>query len=1062
MTLAGTPCPSCGCDNRERARFCDECGAPLEGSEELRYGTILFCDLVDSTGLTKRLDFEDQRIVYRTFREVVGRIAADHGGSRHEMQGDGAFVSFGILTAREDAEESALRAGLALVAALRSSKPRPGVDLDLRVGIASGTVVVERGSVTGIVKNTARRLLEHASPGGVVIADTTRRLAGRFFEYRDLGRLSSKGFENDGIQAWLVGGETSIASRFEAQHLSESPAQLLGRGDVAERLAEAWERACRGSGQVIVLAGEAGIGKSRLARTVSEHARSAGKRTLVFDCTERASDTPLFPVSVLLRRSIERRSRRQAHTKTAERRLGVLLRRLLGADRAAVAARYLGPLVGIESAEGPTDESAERIRDRVIDQLIKLLGAVSDRGPTMLLFEDMHWADPTTKFLVQKMCEEVASRAVLVVATTRSAGELELPGALTISVEPLDGVAAEGIVRHTPGGELLPAQVVAGILDRAEGNPFFIEELTRAVVEQPLVVGAGQHSGTEVAADVPVKVGVVIAARLDRRPQLKPVVQAASVLGREFPMPLLTALLSDRGGELPEAIAWLVDLELLTTDGRGKVRFKHALIHDSVYQTILPSEKQHLHSRAAEVLVRHFDGMPESAPDLLSHHLAAAGRFEEAARSLIVAAGSTRDRAAYLESVRHCRKGLALVDKVNDSTVRRELKLELLKQLGVALAATSGYATKEVEEVYRQAHALCDEGAASTVLFPIVRGLGTFYFVRCDLENAANMSASCIRLAQESRRPDFLIEALSFRGYTCVYCGQLAEGRNALEECIKLYQAHGGQDLRYPSPQDAGTAAWSLLGIAAWLMGDAAGAESAVAGAIQHSKQLGRAFDTAYVHVWIAMLRNMQRRFDEAKEHAAECIEICQKHGFETWFAAATMHDCIATAARLATPQSIAELRQWLDRFIRSGAEANASFFLWGMALGLRLTGEISRARETVTEALRRADATGEFYFKSELLVLAAELESDEEIAHNHLRQAFEVAEQQGAITLSLRAALEILRRQGRSSGDPERDRQARLALEGVTPYPETHDWARVALGAARIVLGSSGAPGIL
>ena len=1067
-------CPFCDRNGREGARFCDWCGQSLaevaarpgDRLVELRYDTFLFCDLVDSTRLANQLDLEDLRGVFREFRQIVRDVVRGHGGYVNQFMGDGAFVSFGYPEPREDAEETAIRAGLKMIASLRSAKPIAGIELDLRVGIASGNVVVGavanepsigESLVIGSVPHLAARLMAEAPAGGVVVAAATRRQAGRFFEYRDLGRRTLKGFDAP-VQAWLVLGETSIASRFEAHRLDPA-ADLLGRDDVVAWLMSAWQRARAGAGQVVVLAGEAGIGKSRIARAICQRACDEGAQQLELDCTSRTSHTPLHPVSSLLHRLL--RIRRLDDAKTRERGLATLLEGRLGAERGRMALGYLGPLVGIEPAEGATAESAERIREHVIRTLVDLMKAIATRVPTVLLLEDMHWADPTTLFLMQKMCGEISSLPVLIVATVRSpptASEVELTGASVLSIEPLDSVASEGVIRRTPGGETLPDHVIETIVRRAEGNPLFLEELTGAVVDQPFS-DAGREGRSAAPAVVPTSLQMVIATRLDRRPHLKPIVQAASVLGREFPMPLLAELLAERRSELPEAVARLVDLGLLTAPDGTKmehVRFKHALIHESVYQTILRSEKQRLHSRAAEVLVQHFDGTPESAPDVLAHHLAAAHRFEEAIRSLITAGGNAGRRAAYLESVGHCRAGLALIDEVNDPRPRSELKLELLTQLGVALSATSGYAAPEVEETYEQARALCEAGTEAGVLFPIVRGLGTFYFVRCRLGTAAEVSASCLRLAQESQRIDFRIEALSFRGYTCVFRGQFAEGRASLEECLDLYRIHGGHRLRYPSPQDAGIAAWSLVPIAAWVLGDAAGAQAAVDEALSHCARLGRPFDTAYVHVWIAMLRNMQRRFDEAERHSTICIEISQRHGFNTWLVAATMHACMARASRAASPESIAMLRQTLDMFIQAGAEANASFFLWGVAQGLRLTGETKLAAETVAEALNRADVTGESYFRSELLILAAHLEADTDAACAHLRRALDLAEQQGAVVLALRAALELLRRQGRSSGDPERDRRARCALDGATPYPDESNWALAALVGARLVLGPS------
>jgi hypothetical protein len=546
-----------------------------------------------------------------------------------------------------------------------------------------------------------------------------------------------------------------------------------------------------------------------------------------------------------------------------------------------------------------------------------------------------------------------------------------------------------------------------------------LEELTRASLDEPLEP-AQKHRFRDAAPNVPDWLRLVIAERLDRGPDLKPFIQTASVLGREFSVRLLAELLPTQRAELPDAIARLVDLGLLIPQHDAdvdRVRFKHALIHEAVHETLIRSDRQRLHSRAAESLVQHFDGRPESSPDVLAHHLVEAGRFGDAVRALTRASGQTAHRAAYVECVGHCRAALALLPQVG-ADVRQQLELELLQHLGVALSATRGYAAPEVRQTYEQARSLCAEGTEPQVVFPIVRGLGTFYFVSGQMGDAAEIASRCEALATESGRSDYLIEALSFRGYTSVYRGELADGRAALRRCVEVYRAQAGHELAYPSPQDAGTAAWSLLPIAEWLVGGSSDAEAAVREALAHSERLGRPFDTAYVHVWVAMLRNMQQQFAAAEEHARICIEISERHGFNTWLLAARMHACIARAGQEASPISVATLRRVLDAFAEAGAEANAPFFLWGVAQGLRVMGDTASASEAVADGLRRAESTGESYFVPELLLLSAQLDSDEDRAVAALRRGFEIARQQGAVPFGLRIGSELARRNAPVSGD--------------------------------------------
>jgi tetratricopeptide (TPR) repeat protein len=809
----------------------------------------------------------------------------------------------------------------------------------------------------------------------------------------------------------------------------------------------------------VVLVGDAGIGKSRLARAICRSTQKHGGRRFEFDCTESAALTPLYPVATVLRRSVSQGNRTES-VRAREARLHTLLERELGSAGAEDTARYLWPLAGFEAPDTTASaESPELTRQRVIEKLVDLVKAFAKDSPLVLLFEDIHWADRTTKDLLLRLAdrENVPVSKILIIATARlvskeDRSDLESRSATLVQIEPLDPESARKLVRLTPGGGSLSNDVVERIVETAERNPLLLEELARAAIEQPGAAPASDSKAHE-------ELQRTVTARLDRNPELKPIVQAASVLGREFQAQLLRDLVTDKALQVSSAIRRLVELGLLTDPPSAdpeRVRFKHALIRDDVYATIVLDEKRRLHSAVADLLSDRPDGIAGAAQAVRAHHLEEAARFTEAARALIAATDIAASRAAYEEAEGHCRKGLDLAARVDAAAVQTELKLELLTQLGVILSAKSGYATEEVQQAYQQARALSEVGASPAVLFRIVRGLGAFYFVRGELENAADMSASCLSLAHQSGRPEFLIEALSFRGYPCVYRGQLTEGRAALEECLSLYDRHDGERLKYPSPQDAATAAWSLLGIARWLLGDATGAESAVDGALDHlerSNRLGRKFDAAYLHVWIAMLRNMQRRFDEAAAHAEQCITLSEKYGFRIWHQAARMHACIAKASREASLDAIGTLYSVLQEFSAAGARANASFFLCGVATGLRVLGQREQAKQTIDMARGLADATGESYLTSELLMLDAELEIDDTRARARLYEALAIADVQNEAILSLRAALEILRRDGRSSANPELDRQAREALEGKTPYPTLPNWPVVALEFARRAL---------
>jgi class 3 adenylate cyclase len=1039
---------------------------------ELRHATLLFCDLVDSTLLANRLDLEDFREVSRTFEARVADVCRRQGGYVLRILGDGAFMAFGYPRAEDDAAEAAVHAGLLLVEEVRALRPLPEVTLALRVGIASGTAVmgelidvavVKEEAVAGPVANLAARLAGAGPANGVLIANATRRLVGRHFEYRDLGRLVLKGF-NDTEHAWHVLGRSAIASRYEAGRDVDSISEMVGRSGPLEELRSGWREVALGRGRAVVLVGEPGIGKSRLARAARDFASQDGARLVEFDCTPRNKYTPLYPVTVVLRKlagmqpedtEAERAGRATALLKSWFR--GGRLR----PERVDEAMAYLGPLFGLTLVA--TGESAERVRERSISLLLEIVEELARDGAMFLLCEDLHWADASTLTLMRQLCSRIETSAILVLMTTRpepEAPDLADMHAGFMTLDALDGDAAADLVRLVTQGRPLERSAIDLIVSRGEGVPLYLEELARSAREALDHAGtAPGHGSVATIARIPDKLQAVIQARLDRLGELKQIAQAASVIGREFPLRLLEELLPERRAEITADIARLANAGLLVeqhTGSNAALRFGHALIHDAVYQTLLRADRQRLHGQVADVLVRDFKGQPEATPGVLSHHFAGANRFEEFARCLLAASVDTAARAAYAEAIGHSRAALAKIDQISDPFTRTHLELQLSTQLALGLAATQGYAAPEVEQAYQKARALCTAGDADPVaLFPIVRGMATFFIVRCKLRSADELSDQCVRLAVNAGRYDLHIEALTARGYTSVYLGRLAAGRAELERCIALYETHDGGRFVYPSAQDPATAALSMLATIAWLEGRVGQSTEIVQRALAHARELQRPFDVAYAECYAAMLCNLQRRFALAFEHANSCVDIAKKHGFEVWLAAGTMQALIASASLTPSMQATATLRTVLEMFFSAGAENDAPYFFWGLARGLKEVGDPSGAREAVKQGLARAETTGESYLTAELLLLAADLDDDAARAHERRLEALALSERQGAATLALRAALALHDESGTFASDDPATMAARNVLEGLVPYPSPADWVRDTMHAICRTTGS-------
>lgn len=1063
-------CPHCGAVNPADATACRECHQPLDPARlELRHGTFLFCDLVGSTRLIQRLDPDGQVQVMQALRQAVLGVVERSGGRNERFDGDGYFVSFVGPDTREDDAMAAIRTGLDVASAVAAAGQRIGQPLQMRVGIASGAVVVGRREdrtvmpdegYIGASINLAKRLASKAPPGRVAVADATRRLAGRFFEYEPIEGLELSDFEDE-VRAWTVSGGSQVASRFVAAQDARPIQPIIGREAELAALKQAWHDAAAGKGRAVLLRGEAGIGKSRLAHEVRALAVAAGASLIELDCTARAVHTPFYPVAVQLRRMAgvpEASSAASGAQQVSQWLAGTL------GERAVAAVDSFLPVLLAQAQAQATAAAADQTVERATAALVEWISGRSARQPVLVLAEDLHWADAATLELLSRLAAACAGHPMLVLATSRP-GTL-VPASLesgVIELGPLDEPSSQAVVRHALGDATLSPPMLARVVQRCEGIPLYLQEMARASQDEKGLEAIINQGGS-----LPGTLAILFQARLGRSPERRRVVQAASVLGREFSLALLQRLLGQPSG-LSEIVTALIDDGLLDRPGEGpapQLRFRHALILEAVYQSLLLSDRRALHSHAADVLALHFAGDPIAAPDILAHHQAIAQRFDEASRNLLAAGSAAAAHGAFQDAAAHARAGLANAAKLAESGEQRHLQRQLYTLLGMAVTATAGYAADEVEQAYLAARQLSRGDDDPVALFPIVRGLGTFNFVRARFDEAQAIAVQCVALANAAGRTDFLIEALSFLGYTELYRGHVDAARAALEDCVDRYRRENGASFTYPSPQDAGTSALSLLPAAAWLQGDVGAADQRAAEALAHARGLKRPIDEAYALVWIAMLRNLQRRHAEAIELSQACLAISQAHGFRTWLAAATMQQCFAAGALGPSEQAVGTLHYVLGEFKKAGAEANEPYFLWGAAEGSMHLGQPDGARQALETALQRTQVTGESYLRAELLLAQARAGATPPAAQALRRQALDEARAQGATLLALRAALAELEATGASSASwPSVLATAAEVLRsgGVTP-PATDAvqgfdaaQAREALAAALALLAAAG-----
>jgi class 3 adenylate cyclase len=1032
----------------------DISGSPRGQDAESHFVTVVKCDVVDSTRVWRRLSRADGLELLRGFKAAVLAVVPA-GEVTIEWEGDGALVAFGYPRVRVDAAEAAVRAGLRLIDAVGAVKAVPGVHLQLRVGIASGVMTVDltTGGLDSMAIKKAERLKTVAAPGQVVIDADTRHFVNRFFDYEDLGVVSLKGFD-EGARAWRVVGETSVVSRFLAQRLDDASGEIIGRASALARLADAWAAAREGRGTAVCLVGEPGMGKSRLARAALEQAARDGALVVEVDCTPSSGNSPLLPIGVLLRRTAHITAGASEGDKAEAAR--ALLTRLLGEREAVESLPYLAPLFGIENAPLPLHKTRDQVRAATIAAIVAIFRALAGQRPLAVLCEDLQWADDTTAqvgFMLAQIVGEL--RALLIVTrwpTPVTPIDLDAVTAAfdTIRVEPLPAPTAADLVRAVAGTRLPPARIDA-IVRRCGGVPLLLEEVTRSILEAS-DAEAAVPADTDADSRVPPELQLIVESRLDRRPELKGIIEAAAVLGPDFPVALLESMVPDRRAHVPAAIAAFADQGLFAQPdpaAQDRAGFRHGLIRDAVYETLVSRDYlRRLHSRAADALLSAYEGTPDASPDVLALHLRVAERVQEAIRIRLAAGEDTFSRGAYVEAKGHCEAVRALIDAVPDQSAVRQDAFTVCVLLGMVGSGLHGYSAEPAERAYREAQAMFDADTTAERRYPVNRGLATAALVRGDLATAHGYSLEGLTLADQSNRPDYRIDAMSVHSYTTLYFGRLDECRTWIERCLALYDAEGGEQFRYPVPQDAKSAALALLPTAAWLQGDPAAAEAAVADGLAHVERLGRDFDRALLHAWTAGTRYTQRRYLEALQHGNTAYALGRQHRFQEWEGVGAMMTLLAQSALQPAPEAVAQAIAVSREFQAKGVGLNASYFLWGIARGFLTAGNPDSARAVLGTALDVAAASRETRMHPEIWMLQAELEPDDRAALGLLARAFDLAESHGAVANALRAgALLVVRAGSARHGDQARETLECLDGRGTAAAA---GWMRQALDAIR------------
>ncbi len=995
----------------------------VQSLPERRHLTLMFVDLVGSTDISRRLDPEELRDLMRAYQNTVAGEIVRLDGHVAKFFGDGVLAYFGWPRAREDAAERAVRAGLRVAKAVEAMSPDSGHLLETRIGIATGLVVVgdllgegaaKEENVSGETPNLAARLQQVAEPGAVVIAESTRRLIGDLFELEGLSSFTLKGF-SEPVRAWRVVGEGSAESRFEALHGARMT-PLVGRDEELHLMLSRWRLAEGRAGQVVLISGEPGIGKSRLTMALREKLQIHPIKVVTYACSPQHTNSALFPFISQIERAA-----RFASDDASEKRLARLETLLSEEDASPGSLPLFADLLGVTnptSSAGP-DLSPQQRKALLFRAFMARFERITARGPVLIVLEDAHWLDPTSRELFDQIVSRLHELPVLLVVTFRPdvpAPWIGSPYVMLLTLNRLQQAQAITLVDRITGGKGLPAEVLEQILARTEGVPLFTEELTKAVLEGGILRDAGDKyvlAGPLPPVAIPATLHDSLMARLDRLAPVKEVAQIGACIGREFDHELLAAIVSMSEPELATALDRLLAAELIFRQGvppAATYVFKHALVRDAAYESLLKRRRQELHAQIAASIEARFPRLGEAQPELVARHFSEAGLAEQAGPYWLQAGRHAANRSANKEAIAHLKSGLECARAVPPGESRLRLELALQLGLGAPLIATKGFASREVEAAYRRAEELSRELGSEPDLLLALRGLTFVYHVRANLRGASRLVEETARLMKRSCDAALHVEADHSAGALTFHLGEFQPARDVLERAAHA----GGYGGRYHSEIygiNIGVFARAYMSHCDWHLGYPVRALALAEEGLALAREISHPFSVALALNYLAMLHQFAGNPGAALRAATESGDICAEHGFDYYRAWSNVVRAWAIAKSGEFDQGLASYDAALDDLQRTSAGIRMPHYLRLLASLHREAGKISLALQINNQAIAIAADTDESWCNAELhrqrgeLMLLGQGANAASEADAAFQIAIETASRQGAKLPELRAS---------------------------------------------------------
>ena len=1051
-------CPQCMKVVPATANYCDSCGARIEDETapqapestatdatlERRQVTVMFCDLRDSTRLSEQLDPEDLRRVLRLYQDCCTEvIQTGYGGYVSRYMGDGILAYFGYPRAHEDGAYHAVRAGLDIVDEITSLQVDvPGITLQLavRVGIATGLVVSgdvigknasSEQSIVGKTPNLASRLQSIADTNSIVISEATYHLVRNRIDFESLGPIDLHGI-SEPANAYRVLGLLDPA-RTSADDTDLPGSSMVGRETELGYLIQQWEQAKNGAGRIVLIQGEAGIGKTRLIREVKASIDRESRNMLEMRCMSHLVNSALHPVFELFRENVEAG-------------LAEITRRLAQKDEEK-AGRLRGLVATVSGAEHVSSGAVTTATNPAglpFDAIIQLLVAVSEEKPLFLVVEDFHWADPSTVRMIELLVDQIPLERILVVISSRPESEpqwLTRSHATQLTLDRLSPQDAEAMFLAYARNSTMVEALCQIVVNKSDGVPLFLEELTKSILSEQAIQSRKEKDELPYDwdhLDIPETLRDSLMARLDQLGDAKMIAQLGSAIGRDFDYALLKEVTNLDEDRLAALLSRLVSSELVFQRGVGPGRryhFKHSLIQDTAYESLVRSKRAEFHQRIASALQKLTPEIVRSQPELMARHFALSGQTAQAVRHWNLAAERALQQSANVEAMHHASEGLRHVGELDDAALRDELLLSLYIHLSTAISGTRGDAVPEVEDIHQKAAAILKRSGNSKLAFSLTRERHAYYIIRGPLQRALELAQQMLELARDIDDRKTMTESWRCLGWTRCCHGELHEGQVLLKKSLSQYDIEDSRDHTRHDTIDPGGVGMINLAWSEWIAGNSDTAARLAWDAIAQTRKIDHPYTLAYAICMAAAVFQCRREAETVASIVGEAISIGKERDYRYWVAWGT---CLQGWAKawLGEPEAgIQALAEGLKNYRDSDATLFVPHILCMMAEARCLAGKHAEARRDLEFAADVESANQIYFYSAETRRLLATVEAElgeTESSINHFQQSLDIARSQKAGAFELRTALSIRQSPLASSIVPDAQKTLASALNNL------------------------------